>query len=318
MDEQVWMQPQQWIRDSDQPCISLGNPGEFDDMHIFAPCVAFEDGQFYMWYCGSRGSVAHRVFAVGLATSSDGVVFRKHRASPVLAFADGTRSVLTPTLLRHPDGAVCREDGELRMWFSSCDFPSGSNVHTLHETTSLDGILWTTPSEAQWENVYAPTIIREGDTYRMWYTDVEDAPWCIRHASGPDGRRWEVTAAPVLEIDQEWEHERLFYPTVLRIDAMYLMWYGSYSLHKEGVMETSLGLAVSSDGFCWRKHGGNPIFGPDERRAWESHYTTSQSVMPLPDGAWRIWYASRTRPPFTHKYFAIGTATWRGPKTIDS
>lgn len=28
-------------------------------------------------------------------------------------------------------------------------------------------------------------------------------------------------------------------------------------------------------------------------RAWESHYTTSQSLMQLDDGSWRIWYASR-------------------------
>ena len=30
----------------------------------------------------------------------------------------------------------------------------------------------------------------------------------------------------------------------------------------------------------------------------------------LPDGSWRIWYASRPAPPFDHKYFAIGTASW--------
>jgi len=48
-------------------------------------------------------------------------------------------------------------------------------------------------------------------------------------------------------------------------------------------------------------------------RPWESHYTTSQSVIRNADGSFRIWYASREQPPFVNNYFAINTATCRGP-----
>ena len=34
---------QNWQRD-DGPCIGLGETGAFDDMHLFAPCVAYEKG----------------------------------------------------------------------------------------------------------------------------------------------------------------------------------------------------------------------------------------------------------------------------------
>ena len=57
----------------------------------------------------------------------------------------------------------------------------------------------------------------------------------------------------------------------------------------------------------------NPVFGPEPSRDWESHYTTSQTVMRLADGSWRMWYATRPAPPFDHKYYAIGTAHWAGP-----
>ena len=30
----------------------------------------------------------------------------------------------------------------------------------------------------------------------------------------------------------------------------------------------------------------------------------------MPDGSLRIWYASRKKPPFVNKYFAINTAVW--------
>ena len=313
IDSRMWQGPQPWVRDRHEPCVALGAAGQFDDMHIFAPCVALENGVFNMWYCGSRGTVAGRIFRLGLATSADGVHFDRHEAAPVLSFgADSTRSVLTATLLRSPDGAVCREDGQLRMWFSSCDFPAGDGLHTLHEATSIDGITWSAPSEPLLEHVYAPTVIRRPDGYRMWFTSVASDPWSIRHARSVDGRDWEVTPEPALTLAEQWEHQRLFYPTVLCADGLYLMWYGSYSAHGAADMKTALGFAFSEDGLSWSRHPSNPVFGPHERNDWESHYTTSQSVLRLPDGSWRMWYASRPKPPFEHKYFAIGTAAMKG------
>ena len=306
-----WLESQSWQRDNKVPCVSLGVPGAFDDMHIFAPCVAFENGCYFMWYCGSQGQVADRVFSLGFATSADGVYFTKHSASPVYAFGDNRHSVLTPALLRHPDGSICREDKRLRMWFASTDFPSGNGYHTLHQTTSTNGIAWLPPTPPQLENIYAPSIIKEGGTYRMWYTDLTADAWGFRYAHSTDGCHWEITNTPVLELNQAWERGRLFYPTVLKADGLYIMWYGSYQEQPE--MKTALGMAISTDGVRWQKNPNNPVFRPDESRDWESHYTTSQSIMRLPNGSWRIWYASRTRPPFIHKYFAIGTATWGGP-----
>jgi hypothetical protein len=314
LDTPPWLRPQSWRRDSDLACVSLGPSGAFDDTHIFAPCVALEDGVFSLYYSGSRGAVADRVFCMGLATSTDGVRFQRQAGPPVLALPGGTRSVLTPTLLRNPDGSVCREEGELRLWFSSCDFPSGSSRHTLHSSRSVDGVAWETPSAELLEGTYAPTVIKEGAVYRMWYSDVTRDPWCIRYAESADGVDWSPKDGPVLQLDQAWEHSRLFYPTVLKADGQYLMWYGSYSQHGTEEMKTAIGFAVSPDGVTWQKHPVNPVFGPDPSRDWESHYTTSQSVLRLPDGSWRIWYASRTKPPFVHKYFAIGTAIWQGAR----
>ncbi len=313
-DVQPWLRPQSWRRDSDRPCVSLGAPGAFDDTHIFAPCVILEDGTYSLYYSGSQGTVADRVFRLGLATSADGVRFQRHPDSPALSLDGATRSILTPTLLRNPDGSVCREAGRLRLWFSSCDFPARSSRHTLHAAGSVDGISWDAPTAALLEGAYAPTVIKDGSTYRLWYSDVSSEPWCVRYAESPDGLDWSPRLKPVLQLDQPWEHSRLFYPTVLKADGLYLMWYGSYTQHGTEEMKTAIGFATSPDGLIWDKHPGNPVFGPDPSREWESHYTTSQSLLRLPDGSWRIWYASRTKPPFVHKYFAIGTALWRGPK----
>lgn len=165
-DLQRWLEPQVWEKDSGGPIVSLGKPGDFDDVHLFAPVVALENGRFQLWYCGSRGSRGNRVFRLGLATGTDGIHFDKYPGNPVLQFSDGEHSILTPGLLRNPDGSVLREDGKLRMWFSSAAFAK-SGLHTLHETSSADGIAWAEPSAALLENVYCPTVLKTLGGYQM-------------------------------------------------------------------------------------------------------------------------------------------------------
>jgi len=308
-----WLGPQQWTHDTDRPVISLGPSGAFDDQHIFAPCVIRENARYLLWYCGSRGTVEDRVFGLGLFIGADGRNFERHAENPVLTFDDKRHSVLTPTLLADVHGTPIREEGKLRMWFSSTDFHDRTGLHTLHESTSVDGIHWAPPSPALLKGVYAPTILKAGDTYRLWFTDVSKSPWLIRYAESRDGKSWNVEPQAVLNVDQPWELARLFYPTVREVDGILLMWYGSY-WNGQGSQKTALGFAVGRDGRHWTKSPHNPVVRPDADRPWESHYVTSQSLMQMEDGSWRIWYASRTKPPFVHKYFAIGTAKWAGPK----
>jgi predicted GH43/DUF377 family glycosyl hydrolase len=306
-----WLGPQRWDKDVAGPIVALGEAGKFDDMHIFAPAVIEEKGRFLMWYCGSRGSRGQRVFRLGLATSSDGKTFERLQPGPVHEFKDGIQSVLTPALLRKGDGSVLREDGKLRMWHSAANLTK-VGLHTLHETTSVDGIHWAEPSPPLLDHVYCPSVLKTDKGYEMWYSDVSKRPWVIRHAVSGDGRAWKVTERPVLQLSQDWEAEIVVYPTVLQIDGVYLMWYGSYysAVRRQ---TTAVGFAASLDGIHWHKHPHNPVLIPDPKRPWESNYVGSGHVSRLADGSFRYWYASRKAPPFENLYFAINTARWSGP-----
>jgi predicted GH43/DUF377 family glycosyl hydrolase len=315
-----WLGPQTWRRDVDGPILSLGRAGQFDDTHIFAPMVARDKGQFLLWYCGSQGfahdlskkrTVDERVFQLGLATSKDGKHFERHPGGAVYALNGGKHSVLTPTVLRNADGSVLREAGKLRLWFSSSALGGGGRVQAIQEITSSDGIHWSKASPAQIERAYAPMVIKTEDGYQMWFTVPGGYPWLMKHARSEDGRHWTVTQEPVLKVTQDWEHFLQIYPTVTKIGDVYLMWYASY-LHQDRET-TAIGFAVSLDGIKWYKHPQNPVLRPDPDRPWESHYVSSQSVMQMPDGSFRMWYASRKKPPFQNLYFALNTASGVGP-----
>ena len=78
-------------------------------------------------------------------------------------------------------------------------------------------------------------------------------------------------------------------------------------------LKTAIGFAASQDGIHWHKHPENPVLQPRDDRPWESNYVGNSSVIREPDGKFRMWYASRKKPPFLNLYFALNSATWAGP-----
>ncbi|MCC6123479.1 MAG: hypothetical protein IT426_00805 [Pirellulales bacterium] len=348
-----WLKPQQWNRCSDKPPITLGEPGKFDDMHVFAPAAIFENGEYWLYYCGSQGGAdvrkiykgnlpaaakteppkaggaakkpaampvnkdgypamvqRERLYKIGLAKSKDGVHFtRANDGDAVFEFGDGIHSAITPAILRNTDGTPVRENGKMRMWFTAVDFP-GDYLHNIFETTSADGIRWTPPTGPVLKNVYAPCVLKDGEKYWMWYCNPARHPWHIGAAQSDDGTHWKMHDKPCIQIDQAWECKDIVYSSVVKVDGVFVMLYGGYWKDQ---FYTALGMAVSKDGLNWTKNPHNPVFKPEPSHDWESNYTTSQSIMRRPDGTWRLWYASRSAPPFINLYVALGAATWAGP-----
>lgn len=315
-----WLGPQNWIRDTADPVLELGESGSFDDTHIMAPLVKKIDGKYLMFYVGSSGS-AHdlapkrmpdnRVYRLGLARSTDGLQFKK-QLQPVAEMSDSKRSFLTPTILSNPDGSLIKDNGKFRMWFCSATLGGGGRGHTVQHATSDDGIRWTDFSDDLIKRAYCPVIIKDGKTFRMWYSEPGRYPWVVRHATSADGFKWEVDEKPSIQKTQDWEHYVFNYAKVIKVDGAYLMWYTSYASADR--LTTAIGFAASEDGIAWHKHPQNPILTANPDRPWESNYVSSGTIMQLPDKSFRMWYFARKRPPFTNLYDAFGTATWEGPK----
>ncbi len=77
-----------WQRDiQNNPALSPGIPGEWDDTWLGVPRILFKDNIYYMWYLGVNSIWG--TFQVGLATSSDGINWQKHQANPVLQPSPG-------------------------------------------------------------------------------------------------------------------------------------------------------------------------------------------------------------------------------------
>ena len=152
------------------------------------------------------------------------------------------------------------------MWLSSTDFGK-TGLHTLHETTSADGIHWAEPSPS----LLGTRLLPDGAQERRRLPDVVRRRQQAALGDSPrhQRRRPQVERAPsepVLQLSQPWEAEIVVYPCVLKIDGVYLMWYGSY-YYAVRRQTTAIGFAASTDGLHWHKHPQNPVLRSRSRAA---------------------------------------------------
>jgi len=105
-----------WQRNPiNNPVLEPGNPGEWDDTHLFFPLVLTKDNLYYMWYTGSDSPFG--LSQVGLATSSDGIIdWEKHERNPVLSPTPGQWDGE-----RIEGGSVILVGDTLYMWYSATD-----------------------------------------------------------------------------------------------------------------------------------------------------------------------------------------------------
>ena len=103
-----------WQRNTiNNPVLEPGNPGGWDDTHLFFPLVLTEDNLYYMWYTGSDSPFG--LSQVGLATSSDGIIdWEKHEGNPVLSPTPGQWDGE-----RIEGGSVMLVGDTLYMWYSA-------------------------------------------------------------------------------------------------------------------------------------------------------------------------------------------------------
>lgn len=213
------------------------------------------------------------------STNSTGASWQKYSGNPVLGGDYGTCF----------DISVLKDGGGYRMWFSWR--PKGS----IALVESKDGFHWSKPKvvlapdkASGWEDeVNRPMTIKQGNTYKMWYTGQANGHSAIGYATSSDGVIWKrIGNKPVLSADRPWEKAAVMCPDVVWDDQakLYKMWYSGGEQYEPD----AIGYATSADGFTWMKGQDNPIFKANPKIEWEQYKVTACQV--VPDNGWYLMF----------------------------
>jgi hypothetical protein len=238
------------------PILSLGKPGAFDSAGVMPGWIVSSDERKHLYYTGwCVGGPTPYELAIGLAVSEDdGTTWEKFSENPVLGLTDAE-----PYMVGSP--CVLVEGGLWRCWyFSSTKWEEFGGrleaVYHIKYAESDDGISWRREGriaidyEAEDEAIARGSVIRTGDSYRMWYafrktTGFRDDPtksYRIGYAESMDGLEWKRLddQAGIDVSENGWDSEMISYPYVFAHgDTLYMFYNGN------GFGRTGFGYAVS-------------------------------------------------------------------------
>lgn len=232
---------------SDQPVLSYGLPGAFDDSGISLGCIVRDGAERRLYYIGwNLGVTVPWRNSIGLAVSSNGGPFVKSSPAPIL-----DRNRFDPYSLSYP--WVLKEPLGWRMWYGShLNWGAGARdmEHVIKHATSTDGIHWHTTDTvclsvlSDESYAYArPCVVVENGVYKMWFS-YRGKAYRIGYAESVDGIHWERMdeKAGLIPSGEGWDSHAVAYAHVFSHDGRrYAVYCGN------GYGRTGFGVALWDD-----------------------------------------------------------------------
>ena len=215
------------------------------------------DGLWRMYYTGNRPPQGSATYAVGLATSPDGIRWTR-RATPVLEPASEWER---PVCANPADLTTCRRGGVLE--------PS-----VLYDPAAREYRMW---------------YVGLGEPRNSFRT------FRIGHATSPDGITWTRRPQPVFALGTPGTWDEMWTSHVNVVadpgGGFHMFYFGSApGDYRDGaeLQRGAIGHAYSADGIAWQRNPRNPILAPRPGQADEWMAGGPSAVMER--GRIRLWY----------------------------
>ena len=252
----------------DRPVVSRNPSPAIRNLYINPGAVLFHDNQFHMFFNSFTGWPS--IIKVGYMTSADGYQWQMAQEEPVFTtdqvpFGSGFADVSSVVVLDDGTWVIyfhTIQNGQIGLATAASPFGPW-NVET--EPILMAG------SEDTWDKggLYWPNVIRNGDTYHMYYGGKAGLTKAIGLATSPDGRHWTKyddpatsdppfqESDPVLAASESWESNVVDRPRVQLTPDGWVMIFAGAAIEERG-------LALSEDGIHWAAYTGNPILTPEQ------------------------------------------------------
>lgn len=229
------------VRIAEEPLLSPGEIGTFDDSGVSVSCIKQINGRKYIYYLGwNLGVTVPWRNSIGLAIYDPATgTFQRYSQAPIL-----DRHAVDPYSVSYP--FVLEDEGIYRMWYGS-NLSWGKEqkdmAHLIKYAESDDAIHWkrhgTVALQFKDDSEYAmsrPCVLKENGLYKMWYS-YRGQSYRIGYAESEDGLKWTRRDAEVgIDVSESgWDSEMIEYPFVFDQNGERFMLYNGNSYGKTGI-----------------------------------------------------------------------------------
>lgn len=275
------------------PVLSPGAPGSWDDLYVINAFVVEENDTIYLFY-SAYSQVGTR--ALGLATSTDGYHFTKFVGNPIL-----TGDKEGYDAFGVAQAQVVKEDSLWVLYFNGREIAGFSSGPSFGRATSKSLLgpwvksefpVLTAGRPGEWDSDFiylGPVLRRDDGSYVMYYSGGEDIisqrNFYIGTANSLDGISWKkyddpsTTQHPFAESDPvmmtgnpgDWDEDIVLACVVINLPKGYGMYYSC----------DAFGYATSTDGLRWKRYRRNPVYSLKDDPHWykmDDKYATMQGA----------------------------------------
>lgn len=260
-----------WTRD-DSPLLEPGPSGAWDDARVETPTVVrTPDGTFHLYYSGCAGACGGGIYAIGHATSPDGLTWTKDPANPVITTQDdpgqwGFYTAAEPAAIYRPAEdqiflyyvAARGEsvDGSGTFGVLLAKSTDGSRfVH--HEEGGARAAVWSlTPShpDTEYRGYSTPAAFVDGDQRVHLVYDHVAGPKDffqvgLGYARSDDGVHFTEVTPNIVCLDKSvpWRSDEVRAPSIVVEQGRVRLWYaGSSRFESLETFETGIGYAEAA------------------------------------------------------------------------
>jgi len=215
--------------------LTQGPAGSWDHATVFAPSTVWNGTGYVMYYTGDGGNTS-TFRQIGVAFSSDGILWTKYSGNPVITHGPG---VYDSQYSRWP--SVIFDDGLYKMWYWGSASPQAPYFlkSSIDYATSSDGVHWTKfAGNPVFYGFYYkdnttssdyPSVVKVNGTYLMAFSAYGVD---IGLARSFDGINWQFNNQTDVLLDTNgWHNSTVVEPSLLVQGSRMLLWYfGAQSL----------------------------------------------------------------------------------------
>jgi len=236
----------------DEPVLTPGPTGFFDQHGVFPSSIIEHNGQYYLYYIGWTQGVEAPLFyaSIGLAISHDGLHFERYSQAPIME-----RSEYDPCLVTSPN--VYQDTNGWRMnyvsgikWERDPETQKLKSFYHLKSAHADDPVNWVREGHISIDfkegetNIARPSVLKFSDTdYRMWYSYVhsQSGKYLMGYAHSNDGLAWTRDDENIgIGLDNEYCQSMICYPFVFKMGDRLFMLYNGDNYGQKG-----FGIAVA-------------------------------------------------------------------------
>jgi hypothetical protein len=293
--------------------------------NVCHPFVVVESpGRYRMYYSGSaaeqRNESVWDQWVTGCVTSTDTLTWRFPENYEQALFA---RKLMEGDVLDPEDmasqfdsvwavGACILRDGLVwKTWYTGWNgrterAEGGLTRKTefrIGHATSPDGRVWHKAAgsagagavlgpgkagEPDCAGAAHPHVLKEGETYRMWYEGFDGNAWRLLYATSSDGRAW-TKGGVALDLGESGglDERGLRNPLVFTRKGCNELWYQGQS---RSAPTFRVLRAVGADGLRWAKAGGEVALHPAPPISGDQEVLVDSALV-LPSGAVQVFFA---------------------------